>query len=70
MNNSKDDKLRKMPNSNEKLVEPLTIPRAKHKNKGSGFDSFLREEGILDAVNGAAGNKVAAFQKNKNSLCD
>lgn len=35
---------------------------AKHKNKGSSFDSFLQEEGILDEVTEVAVKRVVAFQ--------
>jgi hypothetical protein len=60
-----------MPNANAKLAKYLSIPRARHKNKGSSFNSFLREEGILEDVNETVVNKVAAFQKNKeNTICD
>lgn len=34
----------------------------KHKNIGSDFDDFLREEGILAAVEAAATKRVLAFQ--------
>lgn len=35
---------------------------ARHKNKGSSFDSFLQEEGILDEVTEVAVKRVVAFQ--------
>ncbi len=34
----------------------------KHKNKGSSFDNFLQEEGILDEVTEVAVKRVVAFQ--------
>ena len=34
----------------------------KHKNKGSSFDSFLQEEGILDEVTEVAVKRIVAFQ--------
>lgn len=35
---------------------------AKHPNKGSSFDSFLKEDGILDEVTEVAVKRVVAFQ--------
>lgn len=38
---------------------------ARHKNKGSSFDTFLKEEDILDEVTEIAVKRVVAFQIQK-----
>jgi hypothetical protein len=60
-----------MKNTDEKLAESPCILRTRHNNKGSSFDSFLREEGILEEATSIAAERVASLQKHKKvKICD